>query len=221
MSKQDFYLKPVASSEAKELLSLYHYLTKQEGKSFRAGLCYGLFNKRNGELVGVSVFTTVSAKETVKGMFGEHAPAVEPFVYELSRLCLHPADQVYEHNLASWFAARAIRELRKARDVKVLLSYADCDYHQGTVYQALGFTYYGKTAEKKDFYVRQPDGTLKKQNRGKTKGIQGKWLPRSQKHRYVKLFDKHLPDMLWEECPFPVSLWEECPPQNEDKQNEH
>ena len=51
-------------------------------------------------------------------------------LFELSRLCLEPEAQGVEHNLSGWFLSRAIKRLRRETEVKVILSYADADFHQ-------------------------------------------------------------------------------------------
>ena len=80
------------------------------------------------------------------------------------------------------------------RSVKAIISYADSDYHSGTIYRACNFEYAGLTDAKKDFYYS--DGT--KHSRGKVKGSEGEWKERSRKHRYVMVFDKTL-DLLWKQ----------------------
>lgn len=120
-------------------------------------------------------------------------------LFELSRLCLDACIQGYEHNIASWFVSRSIKLLRKETNVRCILSYADSDYHSGIVYRACNFDYYGLSEAKKDFWIKNQDGSFIKHNRGKTKGIAGEWRPRSRKHRYVLLFDKSL-SIKWEKC---------------------
>ena len=93
--------------------------------------------------------------------------------------------------------------MRKEAYVRVLLSYADFDYHKGTVYRACNFKYYGLTALRKDFWIKQPDGSFIKHVRGKTKGVDGEWRPRSRKHRFVMLFDKNL-EIKWDETPYEI-----------------
>jgi hypothetical protein len=113
-------------------------------------------------------------------------------LYELSRLVLHPENQEKEHNLAGWFVARCIKDLRKATNVRAILSYADNDFHSGTVYRALGFKYFGLSERKKDFWILQSDGSYQKHNRGSVRHLEGEWRDRTQKHRFLKVFDKTL-----------------------------
>jgi len=100
--------------------------------------------------------------------------------------------QTHQKGVASWFVARALRLLRAENRVRAVLSYADADYHKGAVYRALNFGYYGLSTLKKDFYTKDAEGVLRKQSRGRTKGVEGVWLPRSRKHRFLMLYDKKL-----------------------------
>ena len=177
----------------KNLLERYHYLSKI-GNGFKSG--YNFILCKGDEVVGVCIFTGFPVPELVKGCFGLDRSDQDGF-FELSRLCLEPENQKNEHNLASWFVARCIKHLRRLTSVRAILSYADNDYHQGVVYKALGFNYYGLSDKKKDFWIKQKNGSYKKHSRGKTKGIDGEWRPRSQKHRFLKVFDKLL-SVKWE-----------------------
>jgi hypothetical protein len=102
------------------------------------------------------------------------------------------AIQQEEYNITSWFVSRSIKQFRKDTKVKAIISYADSDFHDGTIYRACNFRYCGLTDAKKDFYYA--DGT--KHSRGKMKGAAGEWRDRSRKHRYVMMFDKKL-KLLW------------------------
>ena len=188
MSKSDFNIKLITKPECASLLLKYHYL-KDISKGFKSGVNYGLFH--NSELVGVCIYTGFPVPELVKGLFGLDRKDQKGF-YELSRLVLSPEIQKTEHNLASWFVSRTIKAIRKAETVRAILSYADNDFHSGTVYKACNFDYYGLTDKKKDYWLKQDDGSYKKHSRGKMKGLEGEWRDRSQKHRFLKVYDKKL-----------------------------
>jgi hypothetical protein len=119
-------------------------------------------------------------------------------LFELSRLCLTPEIQAQEHNLASWFVSKSIKMLRNDTYVRLILSYADADHHSGIVYRACNFKYYGLTNVKKDFWIKQTNGSFIKHSRGKVKGVEGEWRLRSRKHRFVMSFDKKL-RVLWDQ----------------------
>ena len=192
--KADFKVKKITKSEAASILLKYHYL-KAFQRGFRSGYNYGLFFGE--ELVGVAIFTGFSVPELAKGMLGLERNEQQG-LFELSRLCLEPSVQGREHNLASWFLARSMKALRKDTLVKLVLSYADSEFHEGTVYKACNFKYYGLTSPKKDFWFEQPDGSYIKHSRGPTRGKPGEWRPRSRKHRYLIVYDKTL-NILWKE----------------------
>jgi hypothetical protein len=194
MSKESFKLGLVTKQQAADILLKFHYL-KDISKGFKSGFNVGLFD--NEELVGVCIFTGFPVPELVTGMFGLPRENQDGF-FELSRLCLTPEIQKQEHNLASWFVSRSIRFLRKEKSVRAILSYADSTFHSGTVYKACNFKYYGLTEAKKDFFIKQPDGSFIKHSRGKVKGIEGEWRDRSVKHRYVLVYDKNL-DIKWKD----------------------
>ena len=192
---QGYRIERISKQQAQDILSKFHYLS-QQGFSFRSGFNYGLFYK--DILIGVAIYHTLSVPETTKGCFGLERTQQQG-IYELGRLTIDP--NYYKKNLTSWFLSRTIKMLRKETNVRAILSYADSDYHVGYIYQATNFKYYGLTAPKKDFWILQEDGTYKKHQRGKTRGLQGEWRPRSRKHRYLLIFDKRL-KCKWKEQPY-------------------
>ncbi|MEH6451209.1 MAG: hypothetical protein V7765_21265 [Oleispira sp.] len=188
MSKESFTVSLITKLQAADVLLKYHYL-KDISKGFKSGVNFGLFN--NNKLIGCCIFTGFPVPELVKGIYGLERTDQDGF-YELSRLCLTPDIQKTEHNLASWFVSRCIKQLRKVFKVRAVLSYADESFHNGTVYRALNFKYYGLSTFKKDFWILQGDGSYIKHSRGKTKGVPGEWRPRTQKHRFLLTYDKKL-----------------------------
>ena len=194
--KSDYYIDRVSKSEAAELLLRFHYL-KDFSKTFKSGYNYGLYKNNDfsplniGGIQGVCIFTGLPVPEIAKGAFGLERHEQQG-LYELSRLCIHPDTQKGEYNITSWFVSKAIKRFRKDTEVKAIISYADSDYHSGTIYRACNFKYCGLSDAKKDFYFA--DGT--KHSRGSVKGLPGEWKERSRKHRYVMVFDKSL-DLLW------------------------
>ena len=194
--KSDYYIDRVSKSEAAELLLRFHYL-KDVSKTFKSGYNYGLYKNNDfcplniGGIQGVCIFTGLPVPEIAKGAFGLERHEQDG-LFELSRLCIHPNTQQSEYNITSWFVSKAIRRLRKETNVRGIISYADSDHHSGTIYRACNFRYCGLSEPKKDFYFA--DGT--KHSRGSVKGSEGEWRDRSQKHRYVMIFDKKL-DLLW------------------------
>jgi hypothetical protein len=190
MSKGSYTVRIGTKEEFSHLLDKYHYLQKVEKRKYRVGFNVVLVHNLN--VVGVAIFTNFPVPEVVVGAFGLERTDQEG-MYELSRFCINPAHQKTEHNLATWFLAKAIKMLRKAKKVRAILSYADSKYHSGVIYRAYGFKYYGLTAKKKDFKKYNSDIP-------NSRGCQGagEWVDRSQKHRYLLVYDKSL-TVRWEE----------------------
>lgn len=187
--------RSLSPTEGAALLRDAHYLGKQ-GARWKNGYNYVLESLTDG-VVGVCIFTSFPVPELVVGMFGL-ARDDQDGMFELSRLVLCPVVQKQEHNLTSFFVSAALRALRKDTKVRCVLSYADSDFHSGIVYRACNFEYYGLTEERKDFFIKTPEGWRKHQ-RGPTRGVEGEWRPRSRKHRFVIVYDKELKrKMKWE-----------------------
>jgi hypothetical protein len=103
--------------------------------------------------------------------------------WEIKRLVMSP---ICPKNSESRFIAITIKMLRKMVEVKGVVTYADDGQgHQGTIYKASGFKPLGMAAQKNDFWV---NGRI--QQRGKTKGVDGEWRPRSRKWLFVKTFNQ-------------------------------
>ena len=183
--KENFLVVEINKRQAKELITKYHYLG---GKGFRFGKAYGLLNKIKDELVGCAVYHSPSAPETVVGSFGLKREE-QSGIWELGRFVL--SREYNGGNYGSFLIGQSIKRLRKETDCKALITYADNSLHYGALYQATNFTYCGLTAKKKDFWIKTESG-FKKKERGKTKGVEGEWRDRPQKHRYVMVFSENL-----------------------------
>lgn len=187
MSKKDFKIVEINKTLCESILSKYHYLT-DISRGFKSGINFGLY--KDNILLGVCIFTGFPVPELAKGCFGLNRDEQEG-LYELSRLCLIPEIQKTEYNITSWFVSKCLKNMKK-RKARAILSYADSLFHNGIIYRACNFKYYGLTDLKKDFWIKQNDGSFKKHSRGKTKGLSGEWRPRTQKHRYLIVYDKKL-----------------------------
>ena len=194
MPKSEYSIQIVSKSACTPLLRRHHYLTNIS-KGFKSGFNVGLHFK--DRLVGVCIFTGWPVPELLKGCFGLPRTEQGGF-WELSRLVLDPCIQSNEHNIASWFVSRSVRLLKRSHPVRSILSYADEDFHHGTVYAASNFKYYGLSAPKNDFWIKQVDGSYVKHSRGPIKGLDGEWRPRTRKHRFLLTYDKTL-SSRWEE----------------------
>ena len=165
--KSEYDVKQISKDQCKQLLNDYHYLSKIS-KGFKSKYNLGLF--KNDIIVGVIIFTGFPVPELVKGIYNLDRTDQDGF-FELSRLVLSPEIQSTEHNIASWFVSKAIKNLKSDNKVRAILSYADSAYHDGTLYRACNFKYYGLSDKKKDFWIKLSDNSFEKLSRGKTKNI--------------------------------------------------
>mgnify|MGYP003626435051 FL=1 len=204
--KENYDVCLCSKGEVTDLLNDFHYLSKIS-VTFKSGFNVAL--KHKGVVVGACIFTGFPVPELATGCFGLDRKE-QKGLWELSRFVLDPSHQSKEHNLSTWFMARAIKKIKKEQTVSAVLSYADDDHHSGIIYAASNFKYYGLASAKKDFWIKQEDGSYKKHSRGKTKGIAGEWRPRSRKHRFLLVFDKVL------RCNWVEEKWQNKKESNDD-----
>lgn len=212
----------INKQEAKTLLEKYHYLTDVSAGFRISKFSYGAFD--NGNLVAVCIFTNFPAAELFKSIWGinDFRSVDQSGFFELSRLCVHPERQKGD-SFTSWFVAKSLRKLKMdhakiKKRVKAVLSYADDEYHSGIIYAACNFKYYGLTEPKFNIWIpcnKDKGGKFlsaekrqgrkethwKQMTRGWTKHINdgGIKVMRGRKHRFLIVWDKKLPAVLWEE----------------------
>ena len=161
----------IDNSVAKPFILKYHYLKRMPSIKYS----FGLYKKT--ELVGVITFgiPNLNQRSSIAGL--EFASCV----YELNRLCLK--DNL--KNEASYFVSRVLKML--PNDLYIL-SYADeAQGHKGIVYQACNFRYYGTTKKNKEFRLYGLEHLHSKTafNLHKNHGLEGEYVQRSTKHRYI------------------------------------
>lgn len=150
-----YTVQTISKSLADDFLNRHHYLS-QQCHGFMGIVNYGLFDVDN-KFVGCLVFSGVSIIETLIGCFeGFARDSDQSGFFELSRLAMD--DERKEKNLTSWFVSKCIRKLRHDYKVRAIISYADSKYHNGYIYQATNFKYYGLTDKKTDFFVNMGGG---------------------------------------------------------------
>ena len=183
------FVQKIKYTEAYSLVKSFHYLGD---KRFIGQYCYGLYIEN--ELQGAVVYSPLSVPNSATSAFGLPRGHYPEFL-EMSRLVLNP--NLNGKNYGSFLIAQSLRELKKLK-IKAVISYADSSRHKGAVYQAANFSYHGLSPQKNDFIFA--DG--RKLTRGKSKGLEGKWIPRSRKHRYLYKIDKSV-ICIWPNEPFP------------------
>lgn len=182
-AKDVFYVAKVDKKTAREMVKKYHYLGE---KDFMYTVAYGLHTKDNDELLGCAIFGVVGGSIALKGWFGVDNKHSDEYL-ELTRLVMSPS--LNGCNATSYLLGNAIKQIKKELpSVRAIISLADNGLHNGAIYQACNFKYYGLTDRKTDFFVMGCEGKVKRC--GSTKDKQGVWLPRSQKHRYLYIIDK-------------------------------
>lgn len=177
-----FTIREIDKSLAYSFIKEFHYL---KDAKFFSKYAYGLFIK--DKLVGCSTFSNPQGISAMKSWFG--LPNSDQSALELSRLCMLPI--LNGSNATSYLLGNSIKML-KGKDVKAVITLADDSRHIGSIYQVCNFKYYGLTNKKTDFFCA--DGRVNP--RGKTKDVQGVWLPRTRKHRYAYLLDKNFKILL-------------------------
>jgi len=202
-SFDDYLIKRISRSLARDFIAEYHYA----GGCGNAIMPWGLYEQKNGALVGVIAFQTPISENTRASIFeGNPGPAEEygrlcdcshideehcyrEHVTELHRLALHPDCPA---NTGSWFITRALDRLKryKARYWAVISMADSTESHDGTVYQACSADYYGTSGRRK--FYRDQEGVLRNprqvgDNITLAEARERGWevVQREAKHRYV------------------------------------
>ena len=189
METKNLTVEPITYSNAYELVNAFHYLGS---KRFMGQYVFGLIQDLT--VIGAVVYSPLSVPNSATSAFGLPRGNY-PDLLEMSRLVLEP--ELNGKNYGSMLVGRSLR-LLKQQGIKAVISYADSSRHTGAIYQACNFGYYGLTALKSDFFLA--NGT--QVSRGKVKGLDGQWKPRTRKHRYLYLLDKKL-QPIWKQEPYP------------------
>ena len=146
-AKDIFEVKTINKNTAEDIVKKYHYLGN---KKFMYTVAYGLFEKESNELLGCAVFGVVGGSLALKGWFGvDNSHSNEYF--ELTRLVMNP--NLNGCNATSYLLGNAIKHIKRDFvEIKAIISLADNSLHNGAIYQACNFKYFGLTNKKTDFY---------------------------------------------------------------------
>ncbi len=170
-SPLQLFIKEINKLTAKNFYTKWHYLGDT---GFISTINYGAYY--NDILQGVISYGSPNATE-VRGHFDRYN---QKGWWEIKRLAMVDS---CPKNSESRFIAISMKLLRKRFYVKGIITLADSSVnHTGIIYKASGFKYLGLTTPKMDFYV---NGKIKQ--RGKTRGMNGEWKPRPQKHLFLRL----------------------------------
>ena len=121
-------------NQGADCIKRYHYLGNpyMDAPTNKVyGLIYG------EDVVGVVQFSEGHCHPSfVPIYFGVDSPTTG--LWDITRLVVSPKHQG-EHNITSWFLSRALKMLKP----KYVVTMADNRMHDGTIYAAVGFDYYG------------------------------------------------------------------------------
>ena len=178
-AKDVFEIMSIEKSMAYDFVQTYHYLGT---KDFVCSYAYGMWCC--GVLVGVATYSPPAGVSTLKGWFGLENGDLS--IIELTRLCLLP--ELNGCNATSFLLSGSIKKLKQS-GIRAVITLADSSKHIGSIYQVCNFKYYGLSNKETDFW-RYPD--MAKNPWGQVKKYEGVYLPRTRKHRYAYIMDKHL-----------------------------
>ena len=174
-STLQYKIIPISYGIAKAVYAKHHYLADKDFMNIRS---YGALY--DGVILGSISFGLPNAKE-MKGLFTKDN---QSGVFEIVRLAF---DDRCPKNSESRLIGISIKLIRKAEQVKLIISYADTGQgHEGIIYKATGFKDRGLTAKKTDF--KFADGRVRKTKEIKYSKQEGEWIPRSRKILFIKDF---------------------------------
>jgi len=138
--KSEFTVSEITIDQAKTFIRKHHYLKDIWGQfEVVYHKFYGLF--RDDELVGAVQYTSYRfyKRSWNANHFGCEAKNPNS-LWEICRLAVAP---IKEYNITSWFLSRTIKLLRENEPVDFIISVADARMHNGCIYAACNFDYYG------------------------------------------------------------------------------
>lgn len=170
----DKVVKRITYADTKPFLLKKHYAHRMPSISY----AYGLFI--NDTLRGVCTFGMPASHSLCIGVCGVDYSS---YVLELNRLYLDDEISEKYKDITSWFVSQSMQSLRLDFGNCIIVSYADSGMnHIGYIYQALSFTYTGKTRQRTDFYTGK-----NKHSRHYDKNAEQIYRSiRTSKYRYVK-----------------------------------
>lgn len=164
----DFTCSRVERNIIERFVETHHYSKSING--VMTDYCFGLYDGE--ELIGAMIYGRLAMANAWK----KYSDNMEE-VIELRRLCCIDDTPT---NTESYFIGKTLRWLRDNTEVKVIVSYADCNYnHEGIIYQASNFRYEGKTSAGR-VILRKADGRRYHDKAIRTK-YKGKLKPFAQK----------------------------------------
>ena len=199
MKNSNYEIKTINKGTAERFLMQHHHLSERGNSTPSGPRYYGLFHE--DQIVGVTIFTTMSSQNTAKGCFGLNDTTQQGF-YEIGRFAVDPDFDT--DGCSTWFLTQCIERFRREFTVRALFVYNDPDLEDGTPFIENEFACYGLTPKRTDFYEQMEDGSFRKCSRGKPQGVEGEWRPRPRKHRLLRTYDNSLTTQ-WVKTDYPVN----------------
>lgn len=180
--KEDYYIKEVDKKVAQDLQIKEHYLHRRASCSY----AYGLYNRKDNDLVGVILYGKPASNFVCKGICGDDE---KQNVIELTRLWIRDTTP---KNAESFLIGNTIKLIPN----EIIVSYSEIQQgHIGIVYQSTNWIYTGLTHTQIDWVLK--NDITKKHNRHywekfggineakKVLGDEMVAIKRPQKHRYI------------------------------------
>ena len=173
VSPKQYAINSIEKNMAGAMYEKYHYLGD---KGFLHQYSFGAFFANT---IWACITYGIPNARNINGIYKSDE---QDGVLEITRLVAKPEAP---RNTCSRLISQSIKELQKRYPIRIIITYADtAQGHTGSIYKASNFDYVGLTAPKTDFV--HPDGKIKKMKGVKYSELEGEWVPRSQKHLFVK-----------------------------------
>lgn len=198
--KEDYDVRSIPYSEAKEWVLYKHYAHRIPPISF----AFGLYSKGGGGILqGVCTFGPPASNDLILGAVGEGYTGK---FLELNRLVVNDG---LPRNALSFFVSRSLNALPTPM---VVISYADSGMgHHGYIYQATNWVYTGLSKPHVDYLPEDNTGMhVRSLYAGgnfhvATSDVKLVKVERSRKHRYFKfLGDKRQVRAMMKDLKFPI-----------------
>lgn len=138
--KSEYSVSEISLEQAKPIIQKYHYLKGVFAEFATIGhVFYGLY--RADELVGAVQYANYPGARDAFYLnhFGCQLKKYDG-CWEVCRLAVAP---IKEYNITSWFLSRTMKKIHESRPVDFIVSVADARMHNGCIYAACNYNYYG------------------------------------------------------------------------------
>ena len=141
VDKSRVTIRPIYKPLAKDMIEKNHYSGRLSSCRYPLGVFYKtdnphqFFDETEEKLIGVACYGFPVGRRVVGSIFKEE-------IIELTRLFIHDG---YGKNIESHVISASFKWMKQyAKDIKVLISYADPEQsHDGAIYQATNWIYQG------------------------------------------------------------------------------